>query len=150
MAENKYVVFKLADEHYGIAIAQVERILPEQSVTKLPKTPKMLLGIFDLRGDTVAAVDLRRRLEMPDGEGQGNFVVVQTPFGRCALHVDAVDGIVDLPDADINREFNLTKGVKDEFIFGVGKAGDKLVVLLEPEYLIPDNLQKQITKVSAA
>ena len=54
MSETKYVVFQLGAERYGLPIDSVERILPSQSVTKLPKTPKMMLGVFDMRGETIS------------------------------------------------------------------------------------------------
>ncbi len=45
---SKYVVFRLGDEKFGLPIESIERILPQQSVTSLPKSRKMFLGVFDL------------------------------------------------------------------------------------------------------
>lgn len=146
MAENKYVVFQLGSEKYGLPIECVERILPTQSVTRLPKTPKMFLGVFEMRGTTVPTIDARLRFDMPQADAR-NFVVVLTEHGRCALSVDHVDGIVTLDDADIEENTEMFDSKQDEFIRGIGKKDEKLLVLLDPDGIVPKNLR---AKVAAA
>lgn len=148
MAEQKHVIFKLGKEFYGIGIDLVERILPDQAVTRLPRTPKMLLGVFDLRGSTVAAIDLRLRFEMPERPETGNFVVVLTSFGRCALRVDCVDGIVSIPDDQIDENPAVFADRTDDFVRGIGKVQDNLVVLLDPEEVVPKSLRNQVAKAA--
>ncbi len=144
MAENKYIVFELADELYGIPIQTVERILSEQKPTRLPKTAKMFLGVFDLRGETIPAIDLRIRFDLPTWESESNFIVVHTDLGRCALKVDGVDGIVTLQDDDVDSTSDLMKHEDDKFIAGVGKDGDRLVVLLDPNFVVPSELNSEV------
>lgn len=146
MAENKYVVFRLGAEKYGIPIECVERILPTQSVTRLPKTPKMFLGVFEMRGTTVPTIDARLRFDMAECEAQ-NFVVVLTEHGRCALSVDNVDGIVTLEESNIEEKTDMFDSKQDEFIRGIGKVNDDLLVLLDPDGIVPKNLR---SKVAAA
>jgi len=76
MVEQKYIVFFVDNERYALPIESVERILPEMSVTSVPKTPKVLLGVFDLRGETLPALDLRRRFDLEEHEGLSNYIVV--------------------------------------------------------------------------
>jgi len=147
MAETKYVVFKLADELYGVPIGRVERILPEQAVTRLPKTPKMLLGVFDLRGETVPAIDLRCRFDLEERAEAANFVVLQTASGRCAFRVDGVDGIVTLGDDEVEESPDLFD-TKDDFVLGIGKDRDRLIVLVESDEIIPRNLSAKVASNS--
>ena len=91
--ESKYVVFRLGSQRFGLPIESVERILPVQLVTPMPKCPEMFLGLFDLRGSTIPAVDARLRLGLEAGAEAEKFVVVLTPEGRCGLRVDEVVGI---------------------------------------------------------
>lgn len=143
MAENKYVVFQLGSEKYGLPIECVERILPTQSVTRLPKTPKMFLGVFEMRGSTVPTIDARLRFDMPQTDAH-NFVVVLTESGRCALSVDNVDGIVTLDDANIEENTDMFDSKQDDFIRGIGKDEDKLLVLLNPDGIVPKSLRAKI------
>jgi purine-binding chemotaxis protein CheW len=144
VAENKYVIFKLGSESYGLPIESVERILPTQSVTKIPKTPKMLLGVFELRGSTIPAIDARMRFEMPESEDARNFVVILTNEGRCALRVDYVDGIVGFEDEQVDAKSNLLEDNRDEMMCGIGKQGEALTVLLNPAHLVPKQLKARV------
>lgn len=144
LMERKYVVFKLDRERYGLPIEAVERILPTQEVTKVPRTPKMLIGVFDMRGSTLPAIDARLRFEMPEATDSRNFVVVQTQYGRCGLRVDMVDGIVSLDEDQIEDKHTLLERREDDFIRAIGKKGDQLTVLLEPDNLVPTNLRTKL------
>lgn len=144
MAETKYVVFRLANERYGLPIEAVERILPTQPVTKLPKTPKMFIGIFELRGSTIPAIDARLRFEMEENETANNFVVVLTELGRCAMRVDEVVGIVTFEDEDIDENPHITESKGDDFIRAIGKKGDLITVLLDANNVVPKALRSTV------
>lgn len=145
--EQKVVVFRLEKELYGFDIESVERILNETSVTPLPRTPKTLLGIFELRGVTLPVLDLRRRFEMAENATSGSFVITQTPSGRVALRVDRVEGILTVdqdhvepqPDAWVDRE--------DPFIGGIAKTELGLVALLNADHIVPKNLRGKVGKI---
>jgi purine-binding chemotaxis protein CheW len=146
MSEIKYVVFQLGAERYGLPIDSVERILPSQAVTKLPKTPKMMLGVFDMRGETIPVLDARQRFGLSAFEDGRNFVVVQSDAGRCALKVDVVVGINAYSAEQIDKSHALLDN-DDDFLNAIGKDGDTLTVLLDPLGIIPKALR---TKVAAA
>lgn len=150
MAEAKYVVFKLEGERYGIPIDKVERILDNQSPTKIPRTPKMVMGVFELRGETLAAVDLRTRLDFAPKEGRANFIVVSGPFGRTALRVDAVDGIETFEEGEIDESPAMLKNSEDAFFEAIGRKDDILTVLLDTEHLLPSDVAKAVGKAHKA
>lgn len=144
MAENKYVVFRLGAEKYAMPIENVERILPRQEVTRLPKSPKVMLGVFEMRGSTIPVIDARLRFELPQGGEAHNFVVVLTQDGRCALSVDRVEGIVSLSEDAIEDKSAILDGKDDDFIRGIGKHGDQLLVVLEPNGLAPKSMRNRL------
>lgn len=147
--ESQYVVFKLGNEFYGLGIGEVERILPEQKVTKVPRAPKAMLGVFDLRGETIAAMDLRTRFDMKPLDEEGNFVVINTPEGRCAIKVDGLDGILNFSEDQISKQTDFLKKGDDQFIYGIGKCDDKLVLLLEASDLLPKAVKKEVLKIAS-
>lgn len=144
MAENKYVIFKLGNERYGLPIASVERILPVQEVTRIPKTPKMLIGVFELRGSTIPTIDARMRFEMPEANDARNFVVILTEEGRCALRVDLVDGILSFEEGEIDDNSSLVDNRNDDMLAGIGKHGEELTVLLDPLHLVPKAMRSKL------
>ncbi len=150
MAESKYVIFKLEGERYGIPIDRVEQILNNQNPTRIPRTHKMVLGVFELRGETLAAVDLRTRLDFAPQQGDANYIIVSGSFGRTALRVDTVDGIEDFDDADIDESPEMLKDTNDAFFNSIGRKKDQLTVLLDTEHLLPKDIAKAVSKAHKA
>ena len=91
----QFVVFRLGEDEFGLPIEAVNEVarVPDQ-ITRLPKTPKFLEGVVNLRGDVLPVVDQRRRFDMPPLEEQGarRLVVVRTERHRAGLIVDRVSG----------------------------------------------------------
>lgn len=148
--ETKFVVFRLGEERYGLPIEQVERIVPSLVPTKLPRSPKALLGIFELRGQTIPVMDARIRFDLEAYDDAKAFVLVLTPEGSCALRVDEVMGIIELSDKEIDSNPSILKKEKDDFVYGIGKKNDELVLLLDPKNLIPVELRKKVAKAQEA
>lgn len=149
MAEQKVVVFKLENEFYGLPIERVERILPEQSITKVPRAPELLLGMFEVRGSTLPAISLRRRFGRVDPEGSTNMIVVHLDEGPCAMQVDAVDGIIALEPGDVEEAHVLMKSHDDGFVNGVAKSAGRLILLLNVDQLVPTAVRNHLEKFSA-
>ncbi|HCF48640.1 MAG TPA: chemotaxis protein [Syntrophomonas sp.] len=64
LEEEQMVVFKLADEQYGVRITQVQEINRLSKITKVPRAPRFVEGIINLRGDVIPVIDLRKRFEI--------------------------------------------------------------------------------------
>ena len=66
MKNNQIIVFRLGDESYGLMAHEVKEIdrRREVVVNKVPKTPKHIVGILNLRGEVVPITDLRMQLEI--------------------------------------------------------------------------------------
>lgn len=144
MTEQKYVVFTLGPERYALPIEAVERILNEMPVTPMPRSPKMFLGVFDLRGVTIPTLDMRRRLDMPERAEEGNFVVVDTGEGRAALRVDRVEGIQLAGEDHIEPISATLANDADPFASSILRDGDLLAVVLDPEHIIPAQHKKKL------
>lgn len=148
MDEGKHVIIALGKEYFGIPILKVEAILNDQHPVRMPRTPKMLLGVFQLRGKTLAAIDLRLRLDMPEREGEAKFVVMQTPSGPVSLRVDSVVGISELDPGTFTTPDSILGEAEDAFLAGVARVGDKLVAILNMEYIVPQKLEKKVKAVA--
>jgi len=148
MDELTYVVFKVGNERYGLPIDKVERILAAQPVTRLPKTPKMLVGLFEMSGECIPVIDAQLRFEIePQAVGK-NFIVTSCEAGRYALRVDSVDGIEEFDDTSTDTPHKILGGT-DPFLKAIGRRGDELTALLDPEYVLPQELKKKVAKIAA-
>ncbi len=150
MDGQKYVVFCIGKELYSLPVTHVERILGEQPTTRIPRTPKMVLGVFDLRGETLPAIDLRARFEFPEFDGSGSYVVVQNSEAKFALRVDSIEAIWEFGADEIEPKPSFVRGDADEFMSGVVKHEDRLVVVLDPEHVIPKHVEAKVAKLKVA
>ncbi|WP_428660188.1 chemotaxis protein CheW [Reyranella sp.] len=138
--ERQFVVFRLGEDEFGLPIEAVHEVarVPDQ-ITRLPKAPKFLEGVVNLRGDVLPVVDQRRRFDMPPLEEQDGrrLVVVRTERHRAGLIVDSVSEVLRCPAGDIepapdlaNESVRLVHGVVN-----LEKAG-RIVLLLDPAELL--------------
>lgn len=136
----QYVVFRVGDEEFGLPIDAVDEVsqVPAQ-ITRVPKTPKFLEGVVNLRGEVLPVVDQRRRFGMPQLEDKTRrrLVVVRTERHRAGLIVDRVSEILRAQPDDIQPPPDLTDDMS-RLVHGVinlEKAG-RMVLILEPGELL--------------
>ena len=134
MAETIQVVsFKLGSEEYGVDIAQVQEINRMVAITHVPRAPQFMEGVINLRGQLIPIIDLRTRFGMPRTEHTKNTRIVVTEIGtkRVGMVVDSVSEVLRLDLAQIEEAPEMITGVDTEYIKGVGKIEDRLIILLD-------------------
>ena len=134
MSETIQVVsFKLGSEEYGVDIAQVQEINRMVAVTHVPRAPQFMEGVINLRGQLIPIIDLRTRFGMPRTEHTKSTRIVVTEVGakRVGMVVDSVSEVLRLPTDQIEDAPEMITGVDTEYIRGVGKIEDRLIILLD-------------------
>ncbi|HZZ70361.1 MAG TPA: chemotaxis protein CheW [Phenylobacterium sp.] len=136
----KFLVFRLGDDEFGLPIETVDEVarVPDQ-ITRLPKAPKFLEGVVNLRGEVLPVVDQRRRFDMPALEKADGrrLVVVRTERHRAGLIVDAVSEVLQTTADRIEPAPDLT-GEATRLVQGVLnlEAAGRIVLLLDPAELL--------------
>jgi purine-binding chemotaxis protein CheW len=130
--ELQIVVCELADEHYGLDIAKVFEIIRQQPITPVPRAPSFVKGVINLRGRIIPVVDLRGRFGMPEVEAtkETRIVVAESGSTRVGLIVDSVSEVLLLPADSVEATPQVATG-GDDYMRGIAKLGDRLVLLLE-------------------
>ena len=154
MSETVQVVsFKLGSEEYGVDIAQVQEINRMVSVTHVPRAPQFMEGVINLRGQLIPIIDLRARFGMPRAEHTKNTRIVVTEIGakRVGMVVDSVSEVLRLPTDQIEDAPEMITGVDTEYIRGVGKIEDRLIILLDLAKIISGSEKRDLesTEVEA-
>jgi purine-binding chemotaxis protein CheW len=140
--ERKFLVFRLNDGEFGLPIEAVEEVarVPAQ-ITKVPKTPKFLEGVVNLRGEVIPVVDQRRRFEMPrreESEREGlRLIVVRTKEHRAGLIVDSVSEVLGVNADAIEAPPELTDDIT-KLVHGVVnlETAGRIILLLDPAELL--------------
>jgi len=127
------VVCELADEHYGLDIAKVFEIIRHQPITAVPRSPRFVKGVINLRGRIIPVVDLRERFGMPAVEPtkETRIVVAESATTRVGLIVDSVSEVLLVPTEAVEATPEVAAGADAEYLRGIANLGDRLVLLLE-------------------
>lgn len=136
--ENKYVIFRLEDESYGINIDDVRSIEKIQDYTRVPNTKEYVKGVMNLRGEVIPIVDLRKKLGLSEKEvnSSSRVIVVSKDDVKVGLLVDSSSEVIEIDKNDIdNPPSTGNKDFKD-YIKGIGKVNKRLIILIDLEKLL--------------
>ena len=137
---RQFVAFRLGEELYGIPITQVQEIIQKPQITRLPQMPDFVKGVVNLRGKIVPVVDLRTRFNMPISgeESQVRIIVTQIGTQSVGLVVDSVNRVSNLSEETIEPLPHTFRSVEKEYLEGVGKLADGIIILLNLEKVLTD------------
>jgi purine-binding chemotaxis protein CheW len=129
------VSFKIGGEEFGVDILKVQEINRMLLITSVPNTPGFIEGVINLRGKVIPVVDLRAKFGMPKKEHDKNtrIVVVELSNKTVGFIVDEVSEVLRIPKSITEPPPEMVSGIHSEFITGVGKLEDRLIILLELE-----------------
>lgn len=149
--EEQLVLFRLADEYYGLDIGCVREIIVWQPVTRVPRTPPFIEGVINLRGQIIPVIDLRRRFGLPETERDrsSRIVVVEIASVVTGLVVDAVSEVIRLPTSAIEPPSEVL-AVDAAFIRGIARTDQRLIILLNAERILDHAEQEALAAGAAA
>lgn len=134
MGESVQVAtFQIGAEEYGVDISQIQEIIRMVEVTRVPRTPDFMEGVINLRGQLIPIVDLRVRFGMERVPHTKNTRIIVTDIGtkRVGIVVDAATEVLTIPLEAIEEPPEMMAGVGADYLQGVGKVGDRLIILLD-------------------
>lgn len=141
-SEEKYLMFLLDVEYYGIPILKVNEIIGLMEITKIPHSADFMKGIINLRGKIIPVMDLRLKFEMieRDYDAQTCIIIVELEVDNkqnfVGLIVDKVAEVVSIYQTDIEMPPEYGQKSDRGFLTGVGKVKDKVVMLLDIDKVI--------------
>ncbi len=134
---NQYLTFSLDGEIFALDIAKVREVLDCSEITRVPKAPKYICGVINLRGSLVPVMDLRTKFDMAKAETTDNSCIIITEIeiddeiiilGALA---DSVKEVLSLDSESIEASPRLGARMRSEFIKGMGKPAGKFIIILD-------------------
>lgn len=137
--EQKWVVFQLEENAYGIdvqSVRSIERVIP---ITRIPNAASYVKGVINLRGVVTPVIDLRTRLgfEAIEETEETRIIIATLEHGDAGFIVDCANEVVEAADVRIEP---LTDQKQDEitYLTAIAKGEDQLFSLLEPNRLFEE------------
>lgn len=143
--EDRYLVFSVSDQIVGVGISRVREIIEYRPVTAVPLSPLYMHGVLNLRGSVVPVIDLMALTEHKkiSVNKRTCIVIVDVTLGEenvvAGLLADNVREVASMPAGEVDKSESLRSRFRLDLVQGIGKVGDRFVVLLNPEMLA--NLQ---------
>lgn len=135
---RQFISFSVGNEEYGLELLRVKEVIRIREITWLPKAPTFVKGIINLRGDVIPIIDLRDKfgLESQAHTATTRVIVVEVEGRLMGMVVDSASQVVRIPTNQIDPPPPVLGGFSREFITGVGKLDDKLVILLNADAIL--------------
>lgn len=145
------VTFGLGSEEFGVDILAVHEINRMMNLTRVPQAPAEVEGVINLRGRIIPVIELRRRFGMPESERseQSRIIVVEVHGRVIGFIVDRVHEVLRVQSNVVEPAPAMVCSIDSDFIAGVGKLSDRLLILLDLHKLFDANMVAAATKASA-
>lgn len=142
------VVFRLGDGVFGAEISQVEEIIKMPEITRMPSAPEFVEGIINLRGDVMTIMDLRKKLglSVTETSEETRIIIAETSGYTLGLIVDSVREVITLKDKDIDAASSAKVKYDSDFVRGVAKLPDGLLILLDLTKMLSE---KELNRIKA-
>jgi len=137
-AEHQYCTFLLDGLFFGVEVEKVQEVIRYQEMTRVPLASRVVSGLINLRGQIVTAIDLRRRLKLPDrpAEKLPMNVVVRTGEGAVSLLVDEIGDVRQVQEESFERSPETLQGEARTLIRGTYKLDDRLLLVLDTQQAV--------------
>jgi len=136
-SKNKFLTYFLGDEEYGVDISQVREIIAMMKITPVPKTPKYVAGVINLRGAIIPVIDTRLRFEMPPLEytEQTAIIIIEINKVSIGFVVDKVEEVLTIDESNISEAPKFGTNVNTDFIKNIARIGEMVIMILDLEKL---------------
>lgn len=130
---NQFSTFYLDGHFFGINVLEVQEVFRYQEMTKVPLAPTVVRGLINLRGQIITAIDLRKRLGLPDrAEGENPMnVVVSSSDEVVSLLVDKIGDVLDVAEEQHEPPPGTITAAMRDLIEGIYKLENQLLLILD-------------------
>ncbi len=150
--KDKYMTFKSGNEYFGLKIQYVNEIIQFQTITEIPETEDYIKGLINLRGKVIPVIDVRLRFKQEPFEYNDRtcIIVISVKSTVVGLIVEKIAEVVEISDKNILPPPTIgnTDKAHHKYVYGIGKIGDTVKLLLDPDKLINDDDLEGVEQVN--
>lgn len=145
----QFLTFNVDENEYAVDIMSVMEIRGWQESTRIPNSPEYMLGVINLRGQVIPVFDLRIRFVQGKTEAEEKHVIIVLNISErtIGILVDSVSDIINIKESEIRANPTTSEtSINDEYVKGLISHEDKMIIILDVEYLFD---KKQIAEIEA-
>lgn len=152
--KDKYVTFKSGGEYFGLKIQYVNEIIVFQEITPIPESEDYIKGLINLRGKIIPVIDVRLRFKQEPFAYNDRtcIIVINVKSTVVGLIVEKIAEVVEIQGSNILPSPSIGRGDKsqNQYVYAIGKVGDAVKLLLDPDKLLNDEDLSVMEQASGA
>jgi len=129
------VVFKLGEEHFAVETEKVQSINDTMGITIVPKAPRYIKGLINLRGSIKSLVDINLLLNVTPGKEQNNIIILTVKDEEIGITVDEVEEVLDIDEKSIQK-LDKESDKEQPYIKGILNYDEKLLTIIDIDKLL--------------
>ena len=144
------VIFQLGGEEFGVEIMQVQEIIRMPEITRIPQSPGYVEGVINLRGKIIVVINLDTRfgLNSKELDDDSRIIIVEVGENVVGMVVDSVSEVLRLATSSVEPAPEIISSkIKADYLKGVGKLDDRLLILLDLERVLSEEEMSQVATV---
>lgn len=137
---RQYVTFSIKDELYGIDVRRAQEVMNIPPITKVPNTMPFMKGVIDLRGRIIPLIDMRIKFKIEEKayDQKTVIIIIEVKNVICGVIVDSVSDVITMSINDVQHTPHFASEIDKDVVYGIGKKGDKLVIVLDVDKILTD------------
>lgn len=149
MEEQKFVVFQLEDQKYGMSLMRVNGIEQDYHIIPVPNAPEGISGIINLRGAVIPVYSLRERFGMdPHIDNPEKSLLVTNSHGiLLAYEVDCVEEIEEVPDSQISLMPSVASNEDTAFMEQVLQIGNEIIITINVDKVLSEDVRQMVDQI---
>jgi purine-binding chemotaxis protein CheW len=138
---KEFLTFFAAGQMFGLPLLEVHDVLDARPLTPVPLAPKEVVGMLNLRGRIITAIDIRRRMGLPErpSDSRHMSLVVEHDGEMYNLVVDTVGDVLAIGEDRFDETPPTLDALWKTFASGVYRLDQKLMVVLNVAALLHIN-----------
>ncbi len=140
---RELIAFRVGRQEFCINVMMVREIRGWTAATSLPRSPRYIRGVINLRGAVLPIVDLAVRLGLPATEPTARNVIIVVQIGQqqVGLLVDAVSDILTANNMNIQPSPDVSSDLVKTFVKGLLPVDGRMISLIALDNALPRELE---------
>ena len=135
---QQFCSFHVDNLLFGVDVHKVQEVIRHLDITRVPSAPPSVRGLINLSSQIIAAIDVRRCLDLPDRLPHGLFVhlICRTEDGPVSFLVDEIGEVLELAEDALAFSPEALNGRLRECVCDAYKLPDRLLLVLDTERML--------------
>ena len=137
---GQWATFFLAKEQFAVPVEEVQEVLLSQPLTPVPLAADTIVGLLNLRGAIMPAIDLRTRLgfeKVPASSSQ-KFLVLKTAEGLVSIVVDEIGDVYELDGGGWRPVPDTLEAAHRQAVFGIYPMDGHMLLGIKTQVVCAD------------